>query len=145
MGSQNKAKREELKKAIKAQNNLCWLCGEPMTARSKLDDPRRATADHVVPKSHGGAIRGNIKAAHAICNVKRGNAPPDPYLTAFETRQAASSSSMAQGEGVSVVTVGEALSPKQKKAVVHPKCVKCSGRVFPVDASGHCFYCSVVG
>jgi 5-methylcytosine-specific restriction endonuclease McrA len=44
-----------------------------MNAPKHLDDPMRATADHIIPKSFGGKLIGNIKAAHAKCNVERGN------------------------------------------------------------------------
>lgn len=44
-----------------------------MKSPNKLDDPMRATADHIIPKSLGGPIQGNIAAAHAKCNVERGN------------------------------------------------------------------------
>lgn len=46
----------------------------------------RATADHVIPKSSGGPVKGNIKAAHARCNHQRGNKPIYPlYQELYET------------------------------------------------------------
>ncbi|MCA6391275.1 MAG: HNH endonuclease [Cytophagales bacterium] len=44
-----------------------------MASPKQLDDPLRATADHIIPYSLGGNLIGNIKAAHFKCNVERGN------------------------------------------------------------------------
>lgn len=79
MGSQNKGKRIGLEKAIKRQKGQCHLCGEQMTLSKDTTDPRRATADHIIPKSYGGSIKGNIAAAHSICNEERGNMPIDEF------------------------------------------------------------------
>jgi len=73
MGSQNKTKRNEMIKAYKRQKGKCWICGDQMLLNVGAENPKRATADHVVPKSLGGRVKGNIKAAHRICNIKRGN------------------------------------------------------------------------
>lgn len=75
MGSQNAAKRKALEKSFKKQRGKCHLCGEPMNMSKDLNNDLRATADHIIPKSQGGAIDGNIRAAHAICNRYRGNRP----------------------------------------------------------------------
>ena len=73
MGSQNKSKLKAMLRAFKKQQGKCWLCGLPMNLSKDTNDKNRATADHVLPNSKGGAIQGNIKAAHAHCNVARGN------------------------------------------------------------------------
>lgn len=73
MGSQTDLKRKLLEKAISRQRGKCHICGIQMSSPKKLDDPMRATADHLLPKSLGGAVSGNIAAAHAKCNVQRGN------------------------------------------------------------------------
>lgn len=44
-----------------------------MSSSKNIDDEMRATVDHRLPKSLGGVIKGNISAAHAKCNEKRGN------------------------------------------------------------------------
>ena len=45
----------------------CWLCGNPGTKADPL------TADHIVPRSHGGTdTRDNYRAAHESCNKRRG-------------------------------------------------------------------------
>ena len=73
MGSQNKAKRKAMEKAFKRQKGRCALCNEPMNQSKDPQNKMRATADHIVPKSKGGAIAGNIQAVHSVCNSKRGN------------------------------------------------------------------------
>lgn len=73
MGSQNDLKRKLLIRAVSRQRGKCHICGEQMKSHLKLDDPMRATADHIIPKSLGGPISGNIAAAHAKCNSERGN------------------------------------------------------------------------
>ncbi|MEL6413545.1 MAG: HNH endonuclease signature motif containing protein [Pseudomonadota bacterium] len=63
-----------------AQAGLCALCGEPML-RSRFQAPhaqvwakQRATVDHIVPKSKGGADTAeNLQLAHARCNKIKGN------------------------------------------------------------------------
>ncbi len=74
MGTQNETKKREMLKAFKRQRGLCWICEKPMNMQFQdLNNQERATADHVIPKSMGGWVRGNIKAAHAKCNSNRGN------------------------------------------------------------------------
>jgi len=47
---------------------VCWLCGLPIESRAK------ATADHVIPRSRGGAVYDldNTGPAHRRCNYARG-------------------------------------------------------------------------
>jgi 5-methylcytosine-specific restriction endonuclease McrA len=48
----------------------CWLCGLPVTRR-------RASRDHVIPRSKGGKNRAsNLRLAHRRCNQRRGNGQP---------------------------------------------------------------------
>lgn len=79
MGSQNKTKRDEMLKAFKRQKGRCHLCGESMNQSLDIANADRATADHVIPKSMGGWVKGNIKAAHARCNMARGNRGVNDY------------------------------------------------------------------
>lgn len=74
MGSQTKAKRKRMEKAFKHQKGRCALCGEQMRMNYDPSDPLSATADHIIPKSLGGIVDGNIQAAHRKCNIQRGNA-----------------------------------------------------------------------
>ena len=54
---------------IEDQNNLCGICGEPMP-----DDYGLIHIDHILPVSKGGGNdRDNLQAAHAVCNIRKGN------------------------------------------------------------------------
>lgn len=63
-----------------SQSGLCALCGEPML-RNRFQAPharvwamRRATIDHIIPKSKGGSdTPDNLQLAHARCNKIKGN------------------------------------------------------------------------
>lgn len=52
--------------------STCWLCGLPGST----------TADHVIPRSKGGAVYdlANLGPAHRNCNEARGNRPAESYL-----------------------------------------------------------------
>jgi 5-methylcytosine-specific restriction endonuclease McrA len=73
MGSQTELKRKLLIKAFGRQKGKCHICGVQMSLSKDPNDPMRATADHLLPKSLGGQISGNIAAAHYGCNHRRGN------------------------------------------------------------------------
>jgi 5-methylcytosine-specific restriction endonuclease McrA len=50
---------------------LCHLCGEPID-REATDNRYRATLDHLIPVSQGGAdVPWNVRAAHQACNSRR--------------------------------------------------------------------------
>lgn len=49
----------------------CWLCGRKVMLEEE-------SLDHVWPKSRGGpTIRENLRLAHKICNLNRGNPMPN--------------------------------------------------------------------
>lgn len=50
---------------------VCWLCGLPGSD----------TADHVIPRVHGGAVYDldNLAPAHRRCNESRGSRPAEAY------------------------------------------------------------------
>ena len=62
------------------QDGLCALCQKPML-RSRFEVPHariwakhRATFDHIIPRSKGGAdTLDNLQLAHARCNKIKGN------------------------------------------------------------------------
>ena len=62
------------------QRGVCALCGKPML-RNRFDAPhaqvwakRRATFDHIKPRSKGGIdTPDNLQLAHAHCNRIKGN------------------------------------------------------------------------
>lgn len=62
------------------QSGLCALCSEPMlnnrfqAPHARIWTKRRATIDHIVPRSKGGGDEAsNLQLAHAHCNKVKGN------------------------------------------------------------------------
>ena len=60
------AEYQRARRELLAAATACAICGLPPTH----DDP--LTADHVVPRAHGGGAAGNLRAAHRSCNSRRG-------------------------------------------------------------------------
>lgn len=59
-----------LARQVLAEEKHCHLCGQP----ARPGDP--LTADHIIPRAHGGpTTRDNLRAAHASCNARRGARP----------------------------------------------------------------------
>lgn len=54
------------RRRVLAMATVCELCGEAPTRRDPL------TADHIVPRAHGGGVVGNLRAVHRSCNSARG-------------------------------------------------------------------------
>ena len=51
----------------------CDICGQPLDFTAAPRSRWAPSADHVVPRSHGGGIAGNLRAVHYGCNSRRGN------------------------------------------------------------------------
>lgn len=62
-------------KRLRATNATCWICGTPIDRTLPYTHPMSWTADHVKPRSKGGALidTTNLRAAHRRCNSARGN------------------------------------------------------------------------
>ena len=61
-------------------NEPCWICNEPIQYGLPRNDNWRFTKDHYMPISthpHLEHIVENWRAAHAMCNSRRGNRQPD--------------------------------------------------------------------
>jgi len=60
---------------LETYGHTCWLCGLPIRLGQK------ATADHIIPRSRGGAVYNlqNLGPAHKHCNESRGNRPPAAF------------------------------------------------------------------
>ena len=83
----NGHRRRELRAWLAAQGEPCHICGQPIDYSLEWwVDPRDGRrkrhpmsfeVDEVVPVSLGGdpLDRSNVRAAHRICNERRGNAP----------------------------------------------------------------------
>ena len=55
-------------------NWICHLCLEKIDKRLTRDSWMRATLDHVIPLSKGGAhTYENVKASHWLCNMQKGD------------------------------------------------------------------------
>ncbi|GAA1323073.1 HNH endonuclease [Leucobacter albus] len=59
--------------ALKAKRHDCWLCGDPIDYTLPWKHKMAFTADHIQPRSKGGHIYGEIRAAHRSCNSSRSN------------------------------------------------------------------------
>jgi 5-methylcytosine-specific restriction endonuclease McrA len=52
----------------------CWICSQFVNRDLSGRDPRMPSFDHVLPISRGGLDSwDNLRLAHLVCNVKRGN------------------------------------------------------------------------
>lgn len=60
-------------KRLRATASVCWICSKPIDLDLPYTDAMSFTADHVQPRSKGGALLGELKAAHRACNSARGN------------------------------------------------------------------------
>lgn len=71
----NGAARSKVRAWLKAQANPCHICGRPIDYSLPAGHPMSFEVDEIVPVSKGGSPfdRGNVAAAHRICNQKRGN------------------------------------------------------------------------
>ncbi|RKT82730.1 HNH endonuclease [Saccharopolyspora antimicrobica] len=58
---------------LKATNRTCWLCGHAIDVDLPVTHPLSFTADHIAPRSRGGApTLDNVRPAHRRCNSQRG-------------------------------------------------------------------------
>ena len=58
----------------------CWICGYAIDLTLAADAEGVFSIDHVVPRSQGGGSLGftNLKPAHRLCNIVRGDATIKP-------------------------------------------------------------------
>jgi 5-methylcytosine-specific restriction endonuclease McrA len=59
---------------LKREARVCAICGLPIDPELKSPHPLSFSVDHVTPVSMGGVVAEgwNLRAAHRICNMKRG-------------------------------------------------------------------------
>lgn len=59
-------------------NGTCGLCAQPIDLTLAWPHPQSRTLDHIIPLSKGGTHEmANVQLAHALCNARKGNKPPD--------------------------------------------------------------------
>ena len=69
---------------LERDNYICHLCNNrigPIDPNPRdYTQPNAGVADHLKPVAHGGSNElHNLKAAHVICNQRRGDAPPPKH------------------------------------------------------------------
>jgi 5-methylcytosine-specific restriction endonuclease McrA len=71
----NGHRRDQVTRRVKAEENDCWLCGQPVDKTLPPYLPGSPEVDEIIPVSLGGSPidRNNCRLAHRICNVRRGN------------------------------------------------------------------------
>ncbi|WP_156094984.1 HNH endonuclease signature motif containing protein [Nocardia lijiangensis] len=58
---------------LRSRSQVCHICGGTIDVSLPYTDARSWTADHIIPRSKGGHLLGEMKAAHRDCNSRRGN------------------------------------------------------------------------
>jgi 5-methylcytosine-specific restriction endonuclease McrA len=75
----------ELTAQVKAEEDTCWLCGEPIDFDAPPRTSRSFSVDHIRPKSRYPElryVRSNLRAAHYGCNSrKKDHDDPEPEVT----------------------------------------------------------------
>jgi hypothetical protein len=63
-----------LRARVKAEEPMCWRCGQPIDPDLRAPHPWSFSLDHVRPVALGGPEldRANARAAHRLCNQRRG-------------------------------------------------------------------------
>lgn len=71
----NGSARRKLRARVLAEEDVCWICGQPVDKSLPAGHPGAPEVDEVVPVSRGGSPldRSNCRLAHRICNQRRGN------------------------------------------------------------------------
>ncbi|WP_280485372.1 HNH endonuclease [Nocardia cyriacigeorgica] len=72
---------------LRRRSQTCHICNGPIDVTLPYTHPRSWTADHIVPRSKGGALLGEMKAAHRDCNARRGNRTDNPAEQLPTSRQ----------------------------------------------------------
>lgn len=71
----NGHRRNQVRRRVLAEEDICWLCNEPVDKTIPTPHPLSPEVDEIVPVSLGGdpLDRRNCRLSHRICNVRRGN------------------------------------------------------------------------
>lgn len=78
----NGSKRTALLKRVRAEENECWLCSQPVDKSLPPGLPGSPEVHEVIPTSRGGSPydRSNCHLTHRLCNQRQGNRLPDEPL-----------------------------------------------------------------
>jgi 5-methylcytosine-specific restriction endonuclease McrA len=74
-----KTLRSEFRSRCKARNVACWLCGKTIDYSLPHTHPDSFNVDHAIPVSQRRDLAEdtrNLRAAHRVCNERRGNEEP---------------------------------------------------------------------
>ena len=71
----NGHRRNQVRARVLAEEDTCWLCGQPVDKSLPPFLDGSPEVDEVVPVSLGGSPfdRSNCRLTHRICNNRRGN------------------------------------------------------------------------
>lgn len=71
----NSYRRNKVRQQVLDEEDLCWLCGDPVDKTLPAGHPFSAEIDEVIPVSLGGNPydRTNCRLAHRLHNQQRGN------------------------------------------------------------------------
>jgi 5-methylcytosine-specific restriction endonuclease McrA len=74
----NGNRRTKLIGRVKAEESMCWLCGEPVDTTLPHGLPASPEVHEVIPVSRGGdpLDRANCHLTHRLCNQRQGNRLP---------------------------------------------------------------------
>jgi len=70
----NGHRRDQVRRRVLAEEDLCWLCGEPVDKTLPPYLHGSPEVDEVVSVAEGGdpLDRKNCRLSHRLCNVRRG-------------------------------------------------------------------------
>ena len=75
------------RRRLQRNEDTCWLCGGWIDPDLKYPHPMSFSADHLQPISRGGHNRGQLRAAHLVHNLQRGNKPANAIQPPKHGRQ----------------------------------------------------------
>jgi 5-methylcytosine-specific restriction endonuclease McrA len=69
-----------LQARVRREHGVCAICGQPIDPELASPHPMSFSLDHITPVSMGGSLtdRDNARAAHRVCNARRGNGRTTP-------------------------------------------------------------------
>lgn len=85
----NGHRRNLIRAAVLREEELCWLCGQPVDKTIPTPHPDSPEVDEIIPVRNGGdpLDRNNCHLAHRRCNVGRNRTRPRKFVDPFETER----------------------------------------------------------